>query len=106
MSLIDLTPNCHFWGKIKKPFQKIERLDQNQHALASWGLAFFKYMLQVPANRIGSEVLSTYQLKIMQEAISLVVFVIFAALYFGEVINLRYGVSLGLIFAVRKIQVS
>jgi len=63
-------------------------------------------MLQVPANRIGSEVLSTYQLKIMQEAISLVVFVIFAALYFGEVINLRYGVSLGLIFAVRKIQVS
>jgi len=67
--------------------------------LASWGLAFFEYILQVPANRIGSEALSTYQLKIMQEAISLVVFVIFAALYFGEGISLRYGVSLGLIFA-------
>jgi uncharacterized protein (DUF486 family) len=67
--------------------------------LASWGLAFFEYTLQVPANRIGSSVLSTYQLKIMQEAITLVVFVIFAAIYFGEGMTLRYGISFALIFA-------
>ena len=66
--------------------------------LASWGLAFFEYTLQVPANRMGSEVLSTYQLKILQEAITLTVFVIFAAVYFGEGINIRYGISFALIF--------
>lgn len=67
--------------------------------LASWGLAFFEYTLQVPANRIGSDALSTYQLKILQEAITLCVFVGFAAIYFGEGINLRYGISFALIFA-------
>jgi uncharacterized protein (DUF486 family) len=65
----------------------------------SWGLAFFEYTLQVPANRIGSDTLTTYQLKILQEAITLLVFVGFAALYFGEGMNLRYGVSFALIFA-------
>lgn len=65
---------------------------------ASWGIAFFEYCLQVPANRIGSDVLSTYQLKILQEAVTLTVFVIFAALYFGEGITLRYGISFALIF--------
>lgn len=67
--------------------------------LASWGLAFFEYTLQVPANRIGSTELSTYQLKILQEAITLCVFVLFAQIYFGEGITLRYGISFGLIFA-------
>jgi uncharacterized protein (DUF486 family) len=67
--------------------------------LASWGIAFFEYCLQVPANRIGSDVLSTYQLKIAQEAITLCVFVVFAAIYFGEGITLRYGVSFALIIA-------
>lgn len=64
----------------------------------SWGIAFFEYCLQVPANRIGSEVLSPYQLKILQEAITLIVFVIFAAYYFGEGMTLRYGISFALIF--------
>jgi uncharacterized protein len=67
--------------------------------LASWGLAFFEYTLQVPANRIGSGELSTYQLKILQEAITLCVFVIFASVYFGEGMTLRYGVSFALVFA-------
>jgi uncharacterized protein len=67
--------------------------------IASWGLAFFEYTLQVPANRIGSGVLTTYQLKILQEAITLCVFVAFASIYFGEGITLRYGASLALIFA-------
>jgi len=67
--------------------------------LLSWGLAFFEYCFQVPANRIGSSEFSTYQLKIMQEAITLTVFVIFAALYFGEGMTIRYGISFALIFA-------
>ena len=50
-------------------------------ALASWGVAFFEYQLQVPANRIGASALTLPQLKIMQEVISLAVFVPFAVLY-------------------------
>ena len=65
----------------------------------SWGVAFFEYMLQVPANRIGYRVLSAYQLKVLQEAITLVVFMIFAALWLGEGVQPRYLVSFGLIFA-------
>ena len=48
---------------------------------ASWGIAFFEYLLQVPANRLGSNVLNLSQLKIMQGAITLTVFVPFAILY-------------------------
>jgi uncharacterized protein len=67
--------------------------------LASWGIAFFEYTLQVPANRIGNRSLSAYQLKVMQEAITLVVFMIFAALWLGEGLQPRYLVSFGLILA-------
>lgn len=52
--------------------------------VASWGVAFFEYCLQVPANRIGYQVLSAYQLKVLQEVITLTVFIIFAELYLGE----------------------
>jgi uncharacterized protein (DUF486 family) len=51
--------------------------------LASWGIAFFEYVLMVPANRWGSSSFSPYQLKIIQEVITLTVFVVFAFLYFG-----------------------
>lgn len=67
--------------------------------LASWGLAFFEYVLQVPANRIGYGTLSAYQLKIIQECITLCVFVAFAAFYLGEGMNLRYLCSFGLVLA-------
>jgi uncharacterized protein (DUF486 family) len=59
-------------------------------ALASWGIALFEYLLQVPANRIGYTVLSLSQLKIMQEAITLVVFVPFAILYMKQPLKLDY----------------
>ena len=52
--------------------------------LASWGIAFFEYCLQVPANRIGSDYFSVTQLKVMQEVIMLAVFVGFSSLYFKE----------------------
>ncbi|HEU4619171.1 MAG TPA: DMT family protein [Gammaproteobacteria bacterium] len=59
-------------------------------ALVSWGVAFFEYMLQVPGNRIGYQVLSVAQLKIMQEAITLSVFVPFALFYLKEPLKLDY----------------
>jgi uncharacterized protein len=59
-------------------------------ALASWGIALFEYLLQVPANRIGYTQLSLSQLKILQEAITLVVFVPFAILYMDQPIKLDY----------------
>jgi uncharacterized protein (DUF486 family) len=59
-------------------------------ALASWGIALFEYLLMVPANRIGYTELSLPQLKIMQEAITLGVFVPFAILYMGQPVKLDY----------------
>jgi len=59
-------------------------------ALVSWGIALFEYLLQVPANRIGHTQFSLAQLKIMQEAITLSVFVPFAMLYMNEPFKLDY----------------
>lgn len=59
-------------------------------ALASWGIALFEYLLQVPANRIGYEVMSLPQLKILQEVLTLTVFVPFAVLYMREPVKLDY----------------
>lgn len=59
-------------------------------ALVSWGIAFFEYMLQVPANRIGHTEFSVGQLKIMQEVITLTVFVPFAVFYLREPFKLDY----------------
>lgn len=58
--------------------------------LASWGVAFFEYCFQVPANRIGSETLSLPQLKILQEVITLGVFVPFVYFYMKQPIKLDY----------------
>ena len=59
-------------------------------AAASWGVAFFEYMLQVPANRIGHTTLSLGQLKIMQEVIALSVFVPFSIFYMKETLSWIY----------------
>jgi len=59
-------------------------------ALVSWGIAFLEYIFQVPANRIGYSVLSVGQLKIMQEVITLSVFVPFSLLYLKEPLKLDY----------------
>jgi uncharacterized protein len=59
-------------------------------ALLSWGIALFEYLLQVPANRIGYTALSLSQLKILQEVITLAVFVPFAVLYMREQLRLDF----------------
>jgi uncharacterized protein len=59
-------------------------------ALVSWGIAFFEYLFQVPGNRIGYTELSVGQLKLIQEVITLTVFVPFALLYLKEPLKLDY----------------
>jgi uncharacterized protein len=59
-------------------------------ALISWGIALFEYLLQVPANRIGSSEFSLAQLKIMQEVITLAVFVPFAVYYMNQPMRLDF----------------
>jgi uncharacterized protein len=59
-------------------------------ALVSWSIALFEYLLQVPANRIGFTALSLGQLKILQEVITLLVFVPFAVFYMGQPLKLDY----------------
>jgi len=61
--------------------------------LASWGIAFFEYCFQVPANRIGSYEFSLFQLKTIQEIITLIVFCIFAYFYFDQKIGFNQVVG-------------
>ena len=74
--------------------------------LASWSIAFLEYVFMVPANRIGHQVLTVAQLKMLQEVISLSVFVPFAVLYLREPLNWNYlwaGLCiLGAVFFVFK----
>jgi uncharacterized protein (DUF486 family) len=58
--------------------------------LASWGIAFFEYVLQVPANRTGFTMFSLAQLKVLQEVVTLSVFVPFAAYYMGQPVKLDF----------------
>ena len=67
--------------------------------LVSWGIAFFEYCLQVPANRLGYGQFSAFQLKIIQEVITLGVFLGFAVFWLGERVRWNYGVALVLILA-------
>jgi uncharacterized protein (DUF486 family) len=69
---------------------------------ASWGLALFEYCFQVPANRIGSDIFSLTQLKIIQECITLAVFTLIAYLLFGETLKwnnlVSYALLVGAVF--------
>jgi hypothetical protein len=61
--------------------------------VVSWLIAFFEYCFQVPANRIGYGEFSAFQLKVIQEVITLTVFIVFAWLYFGERVRWNQAVS-------------
>lgn len=67
--------------------------------LVSWGIAFFEYFLQVPANRIGHGHFTAAQLKTIQEVISLSVFAVFSWLWLGERLGWQHGVGFSLICA-------
>jgi uncharacterized protein len=67
--------------------------------LISWGIAFFEYCLQVPANRMGHQVFSAAQLKIIAEVLSIGIFLVFAVTYLKEPIKWNYVVSFACILA-------
>jgi uncharacterized protein len=67
--------------------------------VASWGMAFFEYCFQVPANRIGSYEFTPAQLKTIQEIITLSIFPVFSILYLGDRFKWNYGVGFALIVA-------
>ncbi|MEQ1669992.1 MAG: DMT family protein, partial [Hyphomicrobium sp.] len=67
--------------------------------LASWGIALLEYCLAVPANRWGSTVYSTAELKTMQEVITLIVFAAFSVLYLGERLSINHAIGFALICA-------
>ena len=68
--------------------------------LASWGIAFFEYCFQVPANRFGHlDGFSTAELKTIQEVITLIVFAVFSVFYLGEPLEWRHGAGFLLIAA-------
>lgn len=77
---------------------KYRNLPITMVVLASWGIAFFEYCFQVPANRMGSHYFSTVQLKTIQEIITLVVFALFSYLYLKE--PLGYNQFIAFIFIV------
>ena len=70
-----------------------------QAILASWGIALFEYCLQVPANRWGSATLSGFQLKLIQEVVTLTVFIGFAILYLREAPRWNYLAAMACILA-------
>ncbi len=67
--------------------------------IVSWLIAFFEYCFQVPANRIGYAHFSAYQLKVIQECITLIVFSVFAYTYLGEKLRWNYAASMLCILA-------
>ena len=67
--------------------------------LTSWGIAFFEYCLQVPANRIGYGYFNAAELKTIQEILSLSVFMVFSVLYLGEPLKWNYIVGFALMVA-------
>jgi uncharacterized protein len=67
--------------------------------LVSWGIAFFEYCFVVPANRIGSAVYSTAQLKTIQEVVTLAVFAVFSVFYLGEALRWNHALGFALIAA-------
>lgn len=74
-----------WYGHLKHLDQPLWRV-----VIVSWGIAFFEYCLQVPANRIGSASYSVAQLKTIQEVITLIVFAGFATLYLGQPLKWNY----------------
>ena len=94
-----------WYGHLKfKEFSWGKNLGLLAIILISWGLAFFEYILQVPANRMGSRELggpfSLIQLKIIQEAITLIVFTLFTLLFFkNESLKWNHFLAMGLVLA-------
>lgn len=84
-----------WYGHLK--FAKGKEMPMLVLILISWGIAFFEYCFQVPANRLGYGQFTATQLKIIQEVVSVAVFIVFAILVLGERLRWNYIAALGLI---------
>jgi uncharacterized protein (DUF486 family) len=80
---------------------KFKEVDLWKVVLISWGIAFFEYVFQVPANRFGHGQFNTTELKTIQEAVSLTVFLVFSVFYMKE--ELKWNYILGFILIVLSI---
>lgn len=65
--------------------------------IVAWGIAFFEYCLAIPANRIGSSVYSTAELKTMQEVITLIVFAVFSVFWLGDKLTINHVIGFAFI---------
>ena len=92
LCIANIFMNFAWYGHLKKMEYPIRKA-----ILVSWGIAFFEYILMVPANRIGFQTLSIFQLKILQEVITISVFVLVAIFYFKEAMKWNYLVAFGFI---------
>lgn len=82
-----------WYGHLKSPNWSLPKA-----ILISWGIAFLEYCFMIPANRIGYAVFSAYQLKIIQEIISISVFVLFAYFFLGEKMKFNHLMAFVFIF--------
>ena len=89
LTLSNTFMTCAWYGHLKY----LENRPLWLVVLIAWGIAFFEYCFQVPANRIGFRVLDGYQLKILQEIITLIIFVVFAKFVLGEEMKWNHMVS-------------
>lgn len=83
-----------WYGHLKFPSASMWRV-----VLLSWGIAFFEYSLQVPANRLGYGYFNAAELKTIQEVLSLSVFMVFSVLYLGESLKWNYILGFAMIVA-------
>lgn len=81
-----------WYGHLKYPATPLVTV-----VFVSWGIAFFEYMLQVPANRVGHTHFSAAELKTIQEVITLAVFAVFSVTYLGEALRWNHAVGFALI---------
>lgn len=82
-----------WYGHLKNP-----NLNMWQAILISWSIAFFEYCFMVPANKIGFKIMSGFQLKMIQEVVSISVFILFAYFFLGEKLKWNYVISFVFLF--------
>jgi uncharacterized protein (DUF486 family) len=97
----NLIMNVAWYGHLKYPHMPLLMA-----ILVAWGIAFFEYSLQVPANRIGHQVFSTPQLKGIQETLSIVTFFVVSTFLLGEPVTMKQLLGFGLMIVAAVLIVS
>ncbi len=101
LAAANLVMNVAWYGHLKYPHMPVMLA-----ILFAWGIAFFEYSLQVPANRIGHQVFTTTQLKGIQESLSILTFFLVSTFLFGEPVSTRQLLGFGLMIVAAVLIVS